>query len=127
MTYTSLQLKQRLPIDIWKLISEFNEFVFINNDIILDVSRMCAAIEKYLNCKPYSYINNMLVAPLTRRIDKYVLLKISDKKRYYIGRNKFGYISQGYSNCQLVDCNPFDMLSNSSHRNCFCMSWNFNQ
>jgi hypothetical protein len=129
MTYTSLQLKERLPIDIWRLISEFNKIIFMKNDIIFDVSGMCTAIEKYLSCKPYSIINNMLVAPLSRRIDKYVLLKISDKKRYYVGRNKFGYVSQGYSNCPLADCNPFDMLSDScsSHRNCVCMSWNFNQ
>ena len=128
MTYTSsLQLKERLPIDIWRLISEFNKILFMKNDIIVDVSGMCAAIEKYLNCKPYSIINNMFVAPLSKKIDKYVLLKISDKKRYYVGRNKFGYLSQGFSNCHVVECNPFDMLSGScsSHRNCFCMSWNF--
>jgi len=127
MTYTSLQLKDRLPTDVWKLISEFSKIHFMKNDIIVDVSGMCLAIEKYLNCNPYSYINNMFVAPLSKRIDKYVLLKISDKKRYYVGRNKFGYLSQGFTNCHVVDCNPFDMLSgsSSSHRNCFCIAWNF--
>jgi hypothetical protein len=75
MTYTSLQLKERLPIDIWRLISEFNEFVFINNDIIIDVSR----INK--NILPRIYCSNAIL------YKNYIVLNILKYEKYSVSYN----------------------------------------
>lgn len=72
MTYTSLQLKERLPTDVWRLIYEFNEFVFMKNHIILDVSRI------HKNILPRIYSSKAIL------YKNYIVLNISKYKKYSV-------------------------------------------
>jgi len=73
MTYTSLQLKDRLPTDVWRLISEFNNIVFMNNVIIVDVSRINKNILPRIYCKNAIFYKNNIVLNISN-YEKYSVL-----------------------------------------------------
>lgn len=75
MTYTHIQLKDRLPTDVWRLISEFNNIVFMNNVIIVDVSRI------HKNILPRIYCSNAIL------YKNYIVLNISKYEKYSVSYN----------------------------------------
>jgi hypothetical protein len=75
MTYTHIQLKDRLPTDVWRLISEFNNIVFMNNVIIVDVSRI------HKNILPHIYCSNAIL------YKNYIVLNISKYEKYSVSYN----------------------------------------
>ena len=116
MTYTSLQFKDRLPTDVWRLISEFNEFVFMKNDIILDVSRI------HENILPRVYSNKAIL------YKNYIVLNISKYKKYSVLYNANNQITVTFTrSCSFCKptctyCNPLSNAEEQEHgynKNCY--------
>ena len=116
MKYTSLQLKDRLPTDIWKIISEFNEFVFMKNDIILDVSRI------HENILPRIYSSNAIL------YKNYIVLNISKYKKYSVLYNTNNKITVTFTrSCSFCKptckyCSPLSNEEEQEHgynKNCY--------
>jgi len=69
MTYSYIQFKLRLPTDVWRLIFEFNHFLFINNLLILDLSRINLLFENilpHIHCNKASFYQNYIVFHISR-------------------------------------------------------------
>jgi len=85
MTYTHIQLKDRLPTDVWRLISEFNNIVFMNNVIIVDVSRI------HKNILPRIYCSNAIL------YKNYIVLNISKYEKYSVSYNANNQIAVAFT------------------------------
>jgi hypothetical protein len=96
MTHTSLQNK--LPKDVWRVISEFNEFLFIGNKII-DVSNIHPTILKH------------------RVVDGVIVLDTSEFIRWTLTRSMDGTIMQTRSVSCGGLCNPPPNKYTINHRN----------
>lgn len=117
MTYTHIQLKDRFPTDVWRLISEFNNIVFMNNVIIVDVSRI------HENILPRIYSSNAIL------YKNYIVLNISKYKKYSVLYNANNKITVTFTrSCSFCKptctyCSPFvsndEEQEHGYNKNCY--------